>query len=163
MYTCNNFGNAATLLPQKFLTADLKPLQLLYLQVPSINTRNYGSTQQNTAAYSLMFNLLLCTSVLDKPFIIHFLWVYIRMFVYRNYRNSLHALFFPLRFLTTVQPCLMANLSNRVTLLLWLLFLAAWQNSHTFSFKKTLVGHPLIWPISFCSIHVGDHINGVPF
>ena len=69
---------------------------------------------------------------------------------------------FPLRFLTTVQPCPMANLSNRVTLLLRLLFLAVWQNSHTFSFKKTLVGHPLIWPIFFCSIHVGDHINGVP-
>ena len=26
-----------------------------------------------------------------------------------------------------------------------------------FLVKKTLVGHPLIWPIFFCSIHVGDH------
>ena len=48
---------------------DFKPLQLQKLQVPSIRTRNYGSTQQNTAAYSLMFNLLLCTSVLKKPYI----------------------------------------------------------------------------------------------
>ena len=65
---CSHVVTAAFLDHEKVQKTNLKPLQLVksewspplqWLPLPSVTARSYGSTQQNTAAYSLMFNFLL--------------------------------------------------------------------------------------------------------